>query len=152
MAAYSFNRDFVGPVLSGEKRLTIRTPRTGSTRHANVGNSLHLTGWNACIRETVTMTIRPCVLRASVLLGPDRVVRAWDIKADGSEFAGSLSLLLAAAEQASPEAAHWSDELAVLDGFSGYAALYAWQLANSGKGAPDAAGCVARELIAWGAA
>jgi hypothetical protein len=42
MVAYSFKRQFVGPIRAGTKRQTIRAPRKGRGRHARPGETLQL--------------------------------------------------------------------------------------------------------------
>lgn len=151
MVAYNFKPEFAKPVAAGTKSLTMREPRAGRSRHARVGDALQLTTFGRTKKRKVLGANR-CVLRAHVVLGPQGVVRVTEIKADGSEAAGGLSMLLGAAEQASPEAARWSDSLARRDGFDDYAALYAWHAANGANFKPDAEGLIRRELIAWVAA
>lgn len=147
MVAYNFNRDFIGPVRTGEKTLTLRKPRSGRSRHARVGGRVQLTTWNTCTKTTSQLMERPCILRATVVLGPEGVVRVLDPATDKSPRAEGLAMLLAQAEQGAPEAARWGDALARLDGFSCYAAMYAWHAADE-KAAPGAR--LTRELIGWG--
>ena len=148
MVAYNFKPEFAKGVAAGTKSLTMREPRDGRSRHARVGDGLQLTTFGRTKKRRV-MGANVCTLRAHVVLGPNGVVRVTDIKADGSDVAGALSMLLAAAEQGSPEAARWADALAQRDGFKDYAALYAWHAANGANFKPDESGYVARELIAW---
>lgn len=42
MVAYSFQRQFVAPILAGRKRHTIRAERTGRCQHAKLGDKLQL--------------------------------------------------------------------------------------------------------------
>lgn len=146
MVAYNFHRDFAGPVRTGEKALTLRKPRSGRSRHARVGDTLQL---STGARTKAYAILRPatCALRATVVLGPDGVVRVLDPATDKSPRAEGLAMLLAQAEQGAPEAARWGDALAKLDGFSCYAAMYAWH-ATDEKAAPGAR--LTRELIGWG--
>lgn len=146
MVAYNFKAAFAPPVTSGEKVLTMRRPRNGRARHARIGDVLQLTT-GARTKKRQVLATPTCALRATVVLGPDTVVRVLDAVTDGSVRAQGIAMLLAQAEQGSPEAARWSDALAKLDGFTDYAAMYAWhasddQVADGGR--------VTRELIGWG--
>lgn len=144
---YNFKPDFASAVASGEKSVTLRAPRKGRSRHARVGDALQLSQ-GARTKAYRLLAETPCILRATVVLGPTGVVRVIDATTDKSPRAAGLAMLLNQAEQGAPEAARWSDALARLDGFPDYAAMWAWHSADDGA-LQD--GRVTRELIGWGA-
>lgn len=152
MVAYNFKAEFAGAVSNGQKHLTLREPRAGRSRHARVGEPVQLTTGARSKAVRRLLSDPRCILRAHVVLGPLGVVRVRDIvAAEGSTRAQGVAMLLAQAEQGSPEAARWSNALGKLDGFDDYAGLYAWHAANGAKAGPDAAGYLERELIGWAA-
>jgi hypothetical protein len=147
MVAYNFKAEFAPPVVSGEKPLTMRRARKGNARHARVGDTLQLST-GARTKNRRVLATPTCTLRATVVLGPDTVVRVLDVATDGTVRSQGIAMLLAQAEQGSPDAKRWSDALAKLDGFADYAAMYAWHVSDDHPGAD---GRVTRELIGWGA-
>jgi len=154
MVQYNFKPEHAPGVTKGTKLLTMREPRQPGSRHARLGDALQLTTLGRTKKRRVLTTAdgRPatCTLRATVVLGPNGVVRVTDAQAGTDSIkAQGIAMLLAQAEQGSAEADRWANALAVLDGFPDYPALYAWHAANGARFKPDANGYVSRELIGW---
>ncbi|TCS14573.1 hypothetical protein [Caulobacter sp. BK020] len=143
MVAYVFQPQFKRPIEAHDKVLTFR--RIGGKVHAAPGGRVALDLPQGRRRPLVRFSAL-CELRASVVIdatGVRRVITA----ASFNEYGAGLERLLRACEQAMPQAAEHLPRLAALDGFSSWADLWAWQLANRAPEEPTDS--LKRVLIGW---
>ena len=115
MVAYSFQRQFVDPILSGRKRQTIRAPRAGRSRHARPGEQLQL---------YVGMRTRHCRLVGKAHAFRVRTVELAFYAHDRSQ--DFVLLGATAGAEAVQHRAGWLDLFAQADGFTCWSDLRAF--------------------------
>lgn len=111
MVAYSFQKQFVEPILAGRKTQTIRAERTGPSRHARVGEEIQLY-FGLRTQHAKLIAKRICTGVAPILL---------ELDAGRVEIAGRA---IAAGDKAA------LDAFARLDGFECWDALRAFWAAT----------------------
>ncbi|MFC3227379.1 hypothetical protein ACFOGJ_09070 [Marinibaculum pumilum] len=120
MVAYSFQRQFVDPILSGRKQQTIRAPRIGRSRHARPGEQLQL---------YVGMRTRHCRLvgraKAFRVRAIEVALHALDPALDFVDLAATTGAM------AVQHRADWLDLFAVSDGFASWAEMRAFWLRHN---------------------
>lgn len=152
MARYPLPRAHGPAVRSGRQRLTLAAPRsTAQSGHAELGKPVQVALAATAEARGETLAVRDCILRATVVITPDALVRVIGLSyriAPGE----SLSRLLINAENgAAGDLAKARLQLAKAAGFRSWKALYAWNAHRDRRGRPDADGRVTREVIGWAA-
>ena len=155
MARYPLPRAHAAALRSGRQTLTLAAPRVmASGGHAVLGGAVHLGLAASADEPAETLGQRPCILRGSLVITADALVRIIDLtfheRGEHSRQAERLAAVLRAAEQGGPYAGGQA-RLAVarLAGFKSWQALFDWNSHRDRRGRPDADGRVVREIIGW---
>lgn len=155
MARYPHPRAHAAALRSGRQRLTLAAPRVqGTGGHARLGGPVHLGLAATADTPVEAIGARTCILRATVVITPDALVRIIDLsfheRGEHSQQAERIARVLRAAEQGGPYAGGRA-RLAVarLAGFKSWGDLVEWNSHRDRRGRPDADGRVTREVIGW---
>ena len=155
MARYPLSRTHAAALRAGRQQLTLAAPRVaGQSGHAVLAGPVHLAIAASTHGPTETIGTRPCILRGTVVITADALVRIIDLqfheRGEHADQAERLARILRAAEQGGVYATG-STRLSVarLAGFKSWKALVEWNSHRDRRGRPDADGRVTREIIGW---
>lgn len=155
MARYPLPRAHASALRSGTQRITFAAPRAaGQSGHSVLAGPVHLAVAKSADAPGETIGTRPCILRGSVVITPDALVRIialnYHERGEHAQQAERLARVIRAAEQGGPYATGRA-RLAVarLAGFKSWRQLVEWNSHRDRRGRPDAAGRVTREIVGW---
>lgn len=157
MPVYIFPRESEPGLRDGRVQLVLlpARPQTSRSRHAAVADDvfLQLAARGKHRRQDVGEA-RTCILRARLIVGPDALIRAVDVRFrkqdEHTRAAERIAFLIEGAEQgANGDTAAARHGLAALAGFDGWGALYRHLARKTAPGDTDDR--LDRELIAWSA-
>lgn len=152
MARYPLPRSHAPAIRSGRQRLTLAAPRAAAqSGHATLGGSVQLALAATLEARAETVAVRDCILRATVIITPDALVRVIGLTHRTNPGESLSRLLINAENGAAGDLAKARLALARAAGFRSWRSLYAWNSHRDRRGRPDADGRVTRELIGWAA-
>lgn len=150
MQHYGFQPEFIDPITSRAKWLTLRQPRNGRARHAEIGEGV------ACWVHRRTPNARRfavglCIVRATLHFDRLGITKVTDKRVHGA-MEGDIARLEEALTQAH-RVDRFAHDFARLDGFENWASAWGWHEAHrteaERKNDDGLKRPLIRELIAW---